>query len=378
MARDKFLQALREAVDTGVLAKLTLGAPSGPDPTLRKVQARLVTLKAGPRLQLLFRHDTRDITKNLPHDEGIAKVDALLGPAFRSAHLYTPERSLQVNQRKRGWHLSSGPPQHTAVPSQRHDRSKSGPVALDQRWMDALKVSKGAKARQVRRFTEVLDHLLADAERPEDGRLRLVDLGCGRGALTFAAWQLLRERGYPHAEVVGVELRPALAAASEALARKLGCDGLTFVSGAIEETPIGAADVVIALHACDTATDDALAAGVTAQARWLMVAPCCHKEIRPQLSGPEVRSTVWRHGILRSREADLATDALRGAVLEASGYKTRIFEFVSTEHTDKNLMITGTRANTPDPAAAEQVTALAAFYGIEHQRLASLLEVPLR
>jgi hypothetical protein len=137
---------------------------------------------------------------------------------------------------------------------------------------------------------------------------------------------------------------------------------------------------VIALHACDTATDDALAAGIGAGARWLLAAPCCHKELRPQLRS-EPLAPVLQHGILRTREAEIATDALRAAVLEARGYSARVFEFVSTEHTDKNLMIAAVRRDgaspDPDPAAGEAVRSLAAFYGVERQRLADRLGVPL-
>jgi hypothetical protein len=232
-----------------------------------------------------------------------------------------------------------------------------------------------SKLRQVARFTEILTPWLP---RPtSDGQpFRAVDVGSGRGWLTFATWQTLGALGW-RPEVVGVELRPALAAKTEQVARDLGCEGLSFRPGEVAAADLERADLVIALHACDTATDDALALGVEAGAGRILVAPCCHKEVRPQMAPPEVLQGVLRHGILRTREAEIATDALRAALLEAVGYEARVFEFVSTEHTDKNLVIAASRREVGDPAAADRARSLAAFYGIRRQRLAERLGVDL-
>jgi SAM-dependent methyltransferase len=207
--------------------------------------------------------------------------------------------------------------------------------------------------------------------------VRWVDVGCGSGALTFATWEYLRHSGFGAAEVVGVELRPALAEKAERIARQLGCEGLSFVAGEASAVELGAVDGVVALHACDTATDEALARGVLGGARWLLVAPCCHRELRPQLTGPPALAPALRHGILRTREAEIATDALRAAVLEARGFEARVFEFVSSEHTDKNLMIAATRRGEPQPGASDAVRELARHYGVTRQRLAERLGVGL-
>jgi hypothetical protein len=138
-------------------------------------------------------------------------------------------------------------------------------------------------------------------------------------------------------------------------------------------------DVVTALHACDTATDDALAKGIEAGARLIVVAPCCHREVSPQLIAPAPLEQALSHGILHAREAEFVTDALRAALLEAAGYEARVFEFISPEHTSKNLMISAVRRTAPFDAAAatQRAVALAAFYGLRHQRLAQLLRIPL-
>ena len=152
--------------------------------------------------------------------------------------------------------------------------------------------------------------------------------------------------------------------------------GLSFTAGTIADTPLDACDVLIALHACDTATDDALAHGIAANAKLLVVAPCCQKELRQQLAAPPVLAAALRHGIFQERQAEFVTDALRAQLLEWAGYRTKVFEFISTEHTAKNLMIaaikdTGTTAQAD--SVAQRAREFARFYGIKRQQLASAL-----
>lgn len=379
-ARARFLDALR-GLSPSDFVRLTLGAPTGDDPTLRSIHARPVVLRGGVQVQVVWRHERRDITKNLSMDAWVERVDSLLGPSFRSAHLFSADASWQLTLRpNKPGKLAQGPGAGPADP--RHDREKRRAVSADAPWLHALgvttadgTVTKGmeGKYRQIHRFVELLSHFLADA--PRGVPLRVLDLGCGKGYLTFAAWSWLRSSGWPEATVTGIELRPDLAARTEAVARGLGCAGLTVRAGAIADADLPAADLVIALHACDTATDDALAHGVRVGARWMVVAPCCHRELRPQLAAPAAMAALLAHGILREREAELVTDALRASVLEAVGYRARVFEFVASEHTAKNLMVTaefvGGDGDRSRPAA------LASAWGIGHQRLAAAVGVSL-
>ena len=384
---DQVLSDTQDALERGVFAKLTLGAPtSGATQDLQKLVARPVELRAGPRIQLVYRHATRDVTRNLPAEEAFATFRELVPEVFRAVHLHTTEKSVQLDWRGERFHRSEGPAAHSAPASVTHDRAKRRVLEPDHRWTTALGITgsdgrpkRGMvdKHRQILRFLEVLDHWLGDAPRPEDGRTRWIDMGCGSGALTFATWEYLRRTGYGAAEVTGIELRPELAAKTERTARALGCDGLSFVAGRIGDQELGPVDGVIALHACDTATDDALAAGIGSGARWLLAAPCCHKELRPRLAPPSAMAVALRHGILRTREAEIATDALRAALLEAAGYDARVFEFVSTEHTDKNLMIAAVRRAAALPGATETARDLATHYGITRQRLADRLGLAL-
>ena len=407
----RFQALLHEALAQNTLVKLTLGKPraTAPDPTLRNVFVRPVALKSGPQLSFVYRHATRDITKNHPPEEAAAVIGALLAGTFLDAHLFTPLQTAQLEQpdapagraRLRVKTADSAPP----VPPASHDRAKPRLVAPGSAWLRALGVTNDRgqpregmahKFRQIEKFAELLQALLGESglacagnAEPRPGTpplLRLADMGAGKGYLTFALADLLG----PEAEVIGIERRADLIATCNRVAANCGfAPRLRFVEGDITSTAPAAApalDALIALHACDTATDDALAAGHSAGARLLVVSPCCQKELRPKLVTPPVLADALRHGIFLERQAEFVTDALRAQLLEVAGYRTKVFEFVSTDHTAKNLMIAAMRpaaaaargaAFEPDPDALGRLHAFAAFYGIREQRLARHLGIDL-
>jgi len=382
---DRFLRLLREALAEGTLLKLTLGAPTGSDPSLRKVLVRPVTLKSGPCLAFVFRHTTQDITKNLLPDEALGRIEALLGTELKTGHLFTPaaDAMLDLRDALRPRLCLRQPSQATSTPAD-HDRARARLIEPDTGWLHTLGVTTTegrvcggmeAKFRQLNKFVELLSHLLADTKLAAVQPLRLVDMGCGKGYLTFAAWDWLRRHGWPAAEVLGIEARAELVAACRRAAAEHAPAGLSFESGTIASQALAGAEVLVALHACDTATDDALAKGVEAGAALIVVSPCCHQELRPQLVPPRVLAGALRHGILRERQAEFVTDALRAALLEWAGYETRVFEFISTEHTAKNLMLAALKRDPPGEREplAQAARELAAFYGIRTQRLAGQL-----
>jgi SAM-dependent methyltransferase len=430
-ATEAFLTLLREATRDGSFVKLTLGLHAGADQTLKNVFVRPVTLRDGARLSFVYRHATRDITRNFSPREAVAQVGEMLGTAFLHAHLYTTAKSAQLKLRAgREPRLILGKPAHAAPPSTRHDREKQRSVSLTgARWLRALgvttaegRVMRGmeSKLRQIEKFTELLQHLLAGANLspvhqtdpestpgsvdhlegassiPGQDSLVLADMGCGKGYLTFAAYECLRTAGVTGAQVQGIETRAELVELCNDIARENDFAGLRFRPGDIASAQLDRVDVLVALHACDTATDDAIARGIRAGARLILVSPCCHKEIRPQLVPPSALAGALRHGILLERHAEFVTDALRAALLEWAGYDTKVFEFIATEHTAKNLMIAATKrsaglrpgaSGTADPRrvgdrrsdgeAAAKVRELAACYGIGSQRLAANLNFPL-
>ncbi len=391
--RERFFQALDPAARDGSLTKLTLGKYRGNDATLKNVFVRPVTLKSGPHLCFLWRHQTQDITKNLSTAKGLALIDRLVGTDFQDAHLFTPTQTGQLETQADGSFrvklklATVAPP----PPPTRNDHAKSRPIAASAAWLRALGVTNengqpraglAPKFKQIQKFAEILQHLLAESGLTADPAappLRIADMGSGKGYLTFAAADLLGDR----AQVHGIERRAELVEVCNREAANHGLTHLSFQTGDIAPTApnIGPLDVLIALHACDTATDDALAAGIAAGARLLVVSPCCQKELRPQLVAPTVLAPALRHGILHERQTEFITDALRALLLEAHGFTTKIFEFVSTEHTAKNLMLVAfapaNRPLHPSAKALHNARAFAAFYGIKTQRLATLLQLEL-
>jgi SAM-dependent methyltransferase len=210
-----------------------------------------------------------------------------------------------------------------------------------------IKPSKSDKYRQVEEFLRLLAPTLTSAieagqiDKPSAlTPLTIVDLGCGHAYLTFAAHQYLRSIGM-NVKVIGIDVRTASCDRNNEIAKKLGItDSIEFRAEEIADTTLVQADVAIALHACDTATDDAIAWAVKAESKLMMIAPCCHHDIQSQLSeAPEPWSLITRHGIMRERLADLLTDSLRMQILKLRGYRVEAIEFIGGEHTPRNLMI---------------------------------------
>jgi SAM-dependent methyltransferase len=220
---------------------------------------------------------------------------------------------------------------------------------------------------------------VAGAAPGTDRPLRVVDLGCGNAYLTFAAYQYLTGRGLA-VEITGVDVREDQRARNTALAETLGCaDQVRFVAGSIADAPVEGADVVLALHACDTATDEALARAVGWQARYVLAAPCCHHDIAAQLKrGPaaDPYQIITRQPILRERFADVLTDSLRAALLRLHGYQVEVVEFVDSKHTPRNLMVRGQRTGAPaTPAQRAEYARLVDAWAVR-PALADMLDYP--
>ena len=384
--RTRFLAKLDASLRAGAFVKLTLSEYRGAETGLRNVYARTVGLRDGPHLSLVWRYATRDVTKNVPLGEAVPVLGKLLGAEFARAHLFTTTGDWQLQCDALGeGRLKASRPAFAVAPLPEHDQKKRAPLAVEHApFLHALGVTAATgearpgmadKLRQIQRFVEILGHLTDDSPLRDRRALRVLDMGAGKGYLTFATAAFFRDRGVD-AEVIGVEARPELVELTNRVARETGFARLRFERGAIGDCAAeGAVDLLIALHACDTATDDALHHGIRAGASLILAAPCCHQEIRAQLAPPPVLREVLRHGILAEREAELVTDGIRALLLEIHGYKATVFEFIAPEHTGKNLMIAAHKRTTPhDPAPLrERLHALLAFYGLREQRLARLL-----
>jgi hypothetical protein len=384
--RQRFLDTLSDAVAQRQFVSLLLTKPQGGGADWQRTQVRLIDLRGAPHLSFVDRHDTRDITTNLPVAEGQARVDALLGAPFRNAHLHTGTQELQLTLSKKGKAAlvvkavaDGGAPPAPAA----HDREKQRLLSLSRPFLHALGVTDAhgtlvprmaSKWKQINKFVEIFAGALGASRLAGSQSLSVMDFGAGRGYLTFAVHDWLRAQGM-QAEVTGLELRPDLVKQCQGIIDRLGLQGMHFQQGDLNDQRPAAMNVMIALHACDTATDAALALGVKAGADILLASPCCHKQIRAQLLAPGPLRPVLRHGIHADEQAEMLTDALRALLLEAAGYDTQVFEFVSLEHTAKNKMILAVKraqAKPREPALA-QVEELKHFFGIREQALQTLL-----
>ena len=382
---DKFVDALAASLKNGTFVKMTLGNYKGAEEHLQKILVRLVNTKKGTRLFFLYRGDTRDTAKNFDYDTGVAMISEALDGGFHSGHLFTTENDYQLDLGKRGKsRLNVAKATFRAPPSLEHDREKTLQIDADSFYLRALGITddngrvrdrEQNKWKQINKFVEVLASLVDKSELKDHKELRIVDMGSGKGYLTFAAYDYFKNIREIDVQITGVDTKRELVDLCNGIAKATQFDGLSFALGTIDQYEVGDVDILIALHACNTATDDALYKGITAHAGLIVAAPCCHQEIRPQIKAPEMFRDILKHGVMLERTAETITDGLRSLLLERSGYATKLFEFVSTEHTPKNNMLVGTRLLKPvsTESVSKQIDEIKTTFGIENQRLESLL-----
>ncbi len=387
---ERFTRAFEGAVVAGDLVRFVASKPTAAAVDLVRIDGRLVTVQGRGLVQFVLHHSTRDVTRNVELAEALELVRAWCGTSFLRLHLATPREELQLMVGKRGQLGLSVAKVRTerAAASPAHDRVKRRHVDTSAAYLHALGVTdaKGAviaamarKFKQIDKFVEVLDGAIAAVGLSVPGqRVRIADFGCGKGYLTFAVHEFLRrERGLA-VETVGVEQREDLVGLCNTVAADTGCVGLSFVRGDIATFAVGSLDVMIALHACDTATDHALDLGMRAGASVLVCSPCCHKELRPELEPPAALAPLLRFGVHLGQEAEMLTDTVRALLVEGEGYDAKVFEFVALEHTSKNKMLLATRRavgleSERRSSRRSEAAALLAYFGASRQRLFDLL-----
>jgi len=393
-----FLATAAQAFASTPSARLVLAKPRPAADELQRVTVRPVLLKGETLWSFVHTHKTRDLTKNLSPGEATQRVHELLETRFQHAHLFTPSGEVQLLTSKKGTrtllHHKSPTSGARAEPdaAAAHDRAKHRYVDIARPFLVELGVTTpthqlvpamARKWKQINKFVEVLDHAIAASPlarvRHQRERIEVLDFGAGKGYLTFAMHEHLQHTlGLP-VRVTGVELREDMVALCNAAAERLTLDGLRFERGDVSEHAArnvdDRVDIMVALHACDTATDHAIHKGVRAGAAIIMCSPCCHKELRPQLLSPHPLRPILKHGVHLGQEAEMLTDGLRALLLDACGYDTQVFEFVSLEHTNKNKMILAVKREAAHDADAiwRQVHEVKSFYGIRDQCLERLL-----
>jgi SAM-dependent methyltransferase len=382
---EKFIAEFARSLEEETFVKMTLGNYKGADEHLQKLLLRLIETRKGNRLFFLYRYDTRDTAKNHDFAEAVKILRTIFGKDFFSGHLFTTENDLQLDIGRKGKsRLNIAKATFNAKPQLAHDRAKKIQVNPNAFYLKALGITTDRgeirdkqhdKWKQINKFVETLASLFDKSGLKDRKELNIFDMGSGKGYLTFATYDFFKNIRGIDVKVTGVDGKRELVGLCNDIAASSEFEGLKFVNGWIGDFDVQDADILIALHACNTATDDAIFKGIRAGADLIVVAPCCHQEVRPQIVPPEMLKNILKHGVMLEREAESITDGLRALMLEKSGYQAKLFEFVSTEHTPKNNMIVGTlQTKAPDTEKfAEQIKAIKDFYGIKEQKLEKLL-----
>jgi SAM-dependent methyltransferase len=322
-----------------------------------KVVVRPVEVRGGLLWQFTFHFPKKVIHENLAAPAAITRVLELLTETFEQGTLATAEADYAIRARPDGtFRISSSPPSRTAA-AVTHNRAKAYriPEGVPCPFLAEIGVMTPGgqvrramyhKFRQINRFLELVEDIVPAL--PADRAPRIVDFGCGKSYLTFALYHLLTVIHGRSVRIVGLDWQPEVIRTCSDLARRLQYEGLEFQQGDIAGyAATGPVDLAVALHACDTATDAALAKAVRWNCAAILAVPCCQHELAQRIRIDRF-SPLARHGILHDRLAALATDALRAQLLEISGYATQVVEFIDMEHTPKNVLIRAVRRSGPD------------------------------
>jgi len=382
---------LQESLKNNTFVKLTLNNYKGKEEQLKSIHIRKAIIKKVEKLTFVYRYKTKDITKNYSFQEAIELIKEQVNEhAFRRVVLNTLNGDVLLEFNKKGdWKLKKDKPAITELPSLDHDKQKNRKIkAVGKQYLHELKITDQEgkvykttqdKFRQINHYVEILSSLLKAL--PNRKITKVVDMGAGKGYLTFALYDYLNNVLNKPAEVIGVEYRKDLVDLCNQIAKKSNFQDLQFVQGAIDEYENKDINVLIALHACDTATDDAIYQGITSNADLIVVAPCCHKQIRREIEKNKTKNDLdflIKHGIFLERQAEMVTDGIRALILEYFGYSTKVFEFISDAHTPKNVLVVGSKKKnqkTDKTAILNKIKSTKAYFGIDYHHLEKKMEL---
>ena len=381
------LQKITENFNRQQFIKLTLGNKRDKLAQLKNVFIKPVKIKNREKLAFTYRNETNDIFKNYDLKEGLILIEKMLQSEFFNADLFTAENDYHLSVDKNIVSKIITRPASLSVKDEnlQHDKQKNRIIdSTTAVFLHELGVTTAEgvvkkdmqdKFKQINRYVEIIDGIIKDVGFEKN--ITVADMGCGKGYLTFALYNYLQQNLKLDATVIGIELRDDLVSKCNQIAAQVNYKELSFKKGTIQDAELPALDILIALHACDTATDDAIFKGIQANASVIICAPCCHKQIRKQMMPDNELKNITKHGILLERQAEIVTDTIRSLILEAYGYRTKVFEFIATEHTPKNVLIVGTKINKPETAKQEnldKVSGLKELFKIKTHYLETLLQ----
>ena len=399
-----FINKLQSSLKEGSFVKLTLSKPSAisrqQSADLNNVYVKPIILKNEKMYSFTYRYERRDETKNYDAEQTLEMITELLSGIFLNASLFTLTEDVTLLVSKKG----KATVMCKAVKEQReqnvqHDKVKNRLINTDNPWWFKLglttregKVTADMqhKFKQICKYVEIVDGVMKNVKF--DGKIRIADMGAGKGYLTFALYEYLTQRCKYDIMMEGVEIRPDLVVKINEIIKESNLKDFRFVESSIDSYQLSAIscqttdngqqsesivsvnsqlDVLIALHACNTATDDAIIKGIKSGAKLIICAPCCHKQIRQEMEKSKIVDPITRYGIFLERQAVMITDAIRALIMEYYGYKTQVMEFIEMEHTPKNILLVGRKSDAPvdKEAILKQIEDLKKQYGIEKHYL---------
>ena len=397
----EFINKLELSLKDGSFVKLTLSKPKAksqkPKADLRNVYVKPIILRNEKMYSFTYRYERRDETKNYDAQQSLEVITNLISEIFLNATLFTLTEDVTLLISKKG----KATVMSKAVKEQReqnveHDKVKNRLINPENPWWFKLglttregKVTADMqhKFKQICKYVEIVDGVMKNVKF--DGKIRIADMGAGKGYLTFALYEYLTQKCKYDIAMEGVEIRPDLVVKINEIIKESNMKDFRFVESSIEayacqQTSFNfsdsqilsfsdSIDVLIALHACNTATDDAIIKGIESGAKLIICAPCCHKQIRQEMEKSKVVDAITRYGIFMERQAVMITDTIRALILEYFGYKTQVMEFIEMEHTPKNVLLVGKKVGEPSAEEKEailnEIKNLKERYGIEKHYL---------
>lgn len=380
-----FSDKIKMSIENDEFIKLIISNKRNKKSELNKINVTPVEIKKGFRLSFVYSFNTKDITKNFESDKAITNIFSELKDNFMNAELFTVNEiiRLYIDSTNNKAKIKVSEPTFKPVVNLNHDRKKQKRVFLKNNiWLrelgvttseDVIKKDMHDKYRQINKYLEVIENIVI--KKTSEKTLRIYDAGSGKGYLTFALYDYLKNSLKKEVKITGIEFRQELVDKCNKISEIAKFENLNFVQGTIIDANIKNVDIFIALHACDTATDEAIYRGIIENAKFIVVAPCCQKQIRKEMSVTNVLSSLTKYGILKERQAVILTDGLRALILEANGYKTKVFEFISTEHTPKNIMIVAEKSTEKidKKVILKNIDDIKKMFGIEFHYLEKLL-----
>ena len=381
---EKFFEKLESALQNNTMVKITLSKPVVKNDDLRNVYIKPILLKDRKMCQFTYRYERRDETKNFDAVQTMEQVRSLVPTNFQNVSLFTFTEDVTLLVSKKGKPtLMCKKINETREVDLSHDHEKQRLIDPTNPWWHLLGLTSRDgkvladmqhKFKQICKYVEIVDGVMRQTKFGDE--IHIADMGAGKGYLTFALYEYLTTHYDKKIVMEGVEIRPELVEKINEIIRINaslinGRSNMQFIQNSIADYKPSKLDVLIALHACDTATDDAILKGIRNDAKLIICAPCCHKQVRREMEKSGKTDAMTRFGVFLERQAVMITDAVRALVLEYCGYKTQVMEFIEIDNTPKNVLLVGRKTEQPidKETIAAQIRGLLERYGIEEHYL---------